>query len=588
MRELIKKWRWIEICLPTLLGVFLWGFLTYVVYDGAKGYSIADLAEQYLIRRTLVKQTPEGVDPEVTHVTLKVDTKPDRRWFEDFADTLQGLKAKSSLIIVTLPQRPPSWWLEEVQAIDQLYLVVPQEEIDREKEEARVKFAQDCAASASLACPYERDDSSILHLLVETYWPNGPPRFHTSRNLPFEGLSFLLNLKRVVPQSLEKPLEEWTPSGSSLISIGLIQGDSQVMFDPHLPYHEFIAQLATMLKNKHSVAIPPRVITYTLLVLLCGVILSLLWRIGSTPALAIFVIYSILYPYANDLGVDWFHVYIPMFDFIYVGFITFLGATYWRLSWQSYQRWRLHAKAQALSNVRELKGNFISLVSHDLNTPVAKMLGLTEIIQAKESSAQSLFRMKEDLAFVRKKIARLQLCIRAVLMTARIEGDSLHEGSISLQALVWEIEDRVGSVLATLGVPSEFLVDENDDEEKLTPFFIDVRLICYLLAAIIALFDEVQSQKIQVFMRFRFVDSNEGGGGELSCQFFSPSPFSFRAQKLIGFIDSSNCSNIEQRGFVEQSLMRLIHIFKDEWQASFSFTDESQGSKICLRIPVRL
>lgn len=79
-----------------------------------------------------------------------------------------------------------------------------------------------------------------------------------------------------------------------------------------------------------------------------------IWVRGSQPLISIFLSYYLVVPY--------------------------------RLIQEYKKRWDYQKKNEILTQVEELKTNFLSLVTHDLKTPVARIQGLTEVILGKSKN----------------------------------------------------------------------------------------------------------------------------------------------------------------------------------------------------------
>jgi two-component system phosphate regulon sensor histidine kinase PhoR len=73
-----------------------------------------------------------------------------------------------------------------------------------------------------------------------------------------------------------------------------------------------------------------------------------------------------------------FHLYIPSANMIGSLLITYLVFTGYRLAIQENLQWRSLKQAQHLRELDQMKTNFLSLVSHDLKTPLAKIQAMVE------------------------------------------------------------------------------------------------------------------------------------------------------------------------------------------------------------------
>lgn len=131
------------------------------------------------------------------------------------------------------------------------------------------------------------------------------------------------------------------------------------------------------------------------------------WIVMSHPLLAVFLCYYFFIPYRLIMEN--------------------------RRSWEIYQRHRL------LQQVEELKTNFISMMSHDLKTPIARTQGMIDIIQADPAPLSN--RQREALDTIRHSSDDLLKFINSILQYGRIESENieLHLQSKDVNQLLEEV-----------------------------------------------------------------------------------------------------------------------------------------------------
>lgn len=136
-----------------------------------------------------------------------------------------------------------------------------------------------------------------------------------------------------------------------------------------------------------------------------------------------------------------------------------------RRSWEYYQKNRL------LKQVEELKGNFISMMSHDLKTPIARIQGMTDVIVTDSTPVSS--RQREAVDTIKHSADDLLKFINAILNYSRIESEGVH---LQLQS------KDINAILAEVIRKNEFLakvkrVQIISELEPLFPISIDPDLI---------------------------------------------------------------------------------------------------------------
>jgi signal transduction histidine kinase len=104
-----------------------------------------------------------------------------------------------------------------------------------------------------------------------------------------------------------------------------------------------------------------------------------------------------------------------------------------RRSWEYYQRNKL------LSQVEELKTNFISMMSHDLKTPLARIQGMTDMILGDQQPLSSL--QREAVDTIRHSSEDLLKFISAILNYGKIEseGVELHMQSRDVNSILKDV-----------------------------------------------------------------------------------------------------------------------------------------------------
>lgn len=194
----------------------------------------------------------------------------------------------------------------------------------------------------------------------------------------------------------------------------------------------------TLIDNNAPVKLPPIVgIIMTVLISALTVYVTLALKparglviLGST--LGILAILATLAFLAFDLWFDLAHPFLAIF-LCYYFFIPYRLIKENRRSWEYYQKHKL------LSEVEQLKTNFISMMSHDLKTPIARITGMTEVIY--KDPVQLSPHQREALDTIRHSSDDLLKFINAILQYGSIEsqGVQLHKQSKDINALVAEV-----------------------------------------------------------------------------------------------------------------------------------------------------
>lgn len=196
--------------------------------------------------------------------------------------------------------------------------------------------------------------------------------------------------------------------------------------------------IETLIRNDSPVR-GPSWVDFASVFLICLVTISVLFTAKPTRGLLImgaalltFIILAglLFWPW----GV-WISVAHPLLAFFLCSyfFIPYRLIVENRRSWEIFQKHRL------LQQVEELKTNFISMMSHDLKTPIARIQGMTDVIERDPSPLSSP--QREALDTIRSSGDDLLRFINSILQYGRIEAQQiqLHRQSKDINALIEEV-----------------------------------------------------------------------------------------------------------------------------------------------------
>ncbi len=117
-------------------------------------------------------------------------------------------------------------------------------------------------------------------------------------------------------------------------------------------------------------------------------------------------------------------VWLPMAHPLLAIFSAYYLSVPYRLLQEHRQRSHLQRKTEILMKVEELKTNFLSLVTHDLKTPVARIQGLAEVLLRK-AAERLVERDRETLSHIIESTDELNRFISSILELAKIESAEL-------------------------------------------------------------------------------------------------------------------------------------------------------------------
>ncbi|AZZ37832.1 histidine kinase [Bdellovibrio sp. qaytius] len=230
----------------------------------------------------------------------------------------------------------------------------------------------------------------------------------------------------IVGSDLEKDPDDYVMTPYSRITTAMTKAELQAN------------QIQTLIDNSAPIRAPkPINIAITILISLLTVYVTLSLKparglaILGTALITLAVI-STFFFVSFGIWFDLAHPFLAIF-LCYYFFIPYRLIRENRKSWEYYQKHKL------LSEVEELKTNFISMMSHDLKTPIARITGMTEVIYKDPQQLSS--HQREALDTIRHSSDDLLKFINAILQYGSIEsqGVQLHKQSKDINTLVADV-----------------------------------------------------------------------------------------------------------------------------------------------------
>jgi two-component system phosphate regulon sensor histidine kinase PhoR len=239
---------------------------------------------------------------------------------------------------------------------------------------------------------------------------------------------------------------------------------------------ETIANIIYNLINDNWIHELPWFICILFLAIILGLTLWIIFQYPESVALVFLgflataiIISSVAF---FDLKSIWLPLEAPMALIVF----TYIIITGYRLGESEKHSWKSEQELHYLSEVESLKNNFLSLISHDLKNPLAKIQGITDRLMNDKDSPLSEV-VKEDLTTIRRTSDELRQYITSILQLTRVEARD-----IKLNKEVCDINTVVEDVLARLkplAQQKKIII-----ETHLEPIFsieLDRSLICEVL-----------------------------------------------------------------------------------------------------------
>lgn len=271
-------------------------------------------------------------------------------------------------------------------------------------------------------------------------------------DLPF-GDSKLINFRgpaQTFPTvTLPQVLRGQVPAGffnRKIVVIGVADSDSHVFQTPlgTMTRAEIYANIIDNMLNHRW--IKPVPYTLVLLYLLIVVVLTV-WILFQYPQL---VAWSALAALSLAMGTlslflfDQTYYWLPLFAPMASLFATYIVFVSYQLTLTENLTWRLEQERKNLLELEAMKGNFVSLISHDLKTPIAKIQAICDRLihgKAKEDGGSTI--AQDALKSIRRESTELHRYIQSILKISHVESNSLklQRDATDLNELVEHVRD---------------------------------------------------------------------------------------------------------------------------------------------------
>lgn len=158
---------------------------------------------------------------------------------------------------------------------------------------------------------------------------------------------------------------------------------------------------------------------YLLLVVLAAV--AIIFSYPQSVA-AVFMVWLGLGTTALSIWIfDSFYFWIPAFSPLILALFSYIVFIGYQLSLKENQTWRLEQEKKILGELEQLRNNFISLISHDLKTPIAKIQAICDRLLAGKPDEET----RSGLQSLRKESMELHRYIQSILQVSRMESSPI-------------------------------------------------------------------------------------------------------------------------------------------------------------------
>ena len=480
---------WLHFGIPIIIGLFVIMLIIHILHFGGPRESMAARAESEILRFSLASSTTPNT--RNTHRILSFSVSDSDLMTMSRAPNLLLNDAHISeyaSVLEYVARHNPRWivlsWLTHAHPMTPEYLAPITSLIDRlnirDRTTIAINFfasgninknyakryniveARDCYHEINLHCTYAPEWSWMPQQIFSRFLPSTESILST--NLPHHLPNLVLNLPTIssIPNfnfmDTRDPVAGRIPS-NAIVFIGnmatqdimfrdnkeVLQRTYTAQSEPRrslqqdgTPWHIFWAGVTMMLTESRAINVAPRFVIYGLAVLLGCLIFLLAFRRVDYWTFVIPILVVSLVLVINFITIGKFYYYLPVTP-ILIACITAIPAAIFVISTlNNYRKWKLLAMARRAEESGDLKQNFLQLISHNLNTPIAQLKGLLEILTINSPQNLSLNRALNLVDYVR-------LAARSALATSAVSSRTLNPQRRSLRSLMEGFLDDEGS-----------------------------------------------------------------------------------------------------------------------------------------------
>ena len=208
---------------------------------------------------------------------------------------------------------------------------------------------------------------------------------------------------------------------------------------PKIIVHAQIIQ--SLLQNKTILGIP-KWVSYTLSIFIAILLSVTISRVKPPHSLIFTIILLVGIIFTSWLLFSIFGLWLYVTHLVLTVFVVFYIWVPFRAIGEYQTRFAFQEEAKLMKKVDNLKQNFISLMSHDLKTPVAKIAGLADITLAQNLMGEGL---KKNLNSIIEATKELNRFITSILDLTKVESRN-----ITLNKVSKDINPIIENIVETL------------------------------------------------------------------------------------------------------------------------------------------
>jgi len=230
-----------------------------------------------------------------------------------------------------------------------------------------------------------------------------------------------------------------------IVLIGASSMDEQFVRTPvgTLSRTEYLANTIDNLKNNLWIKRFPKSYYYVYLFILTALCFLILHNFRQGLTVSSLILLSILATATSIILFDVFNMWLPIMSPIAIVILSYIILMNHLLSESEYSVWKAEKKEESSREMNELKNNFVSLFSHDLKTPLAKIHAISD--RMLQSTVYGEQEIKNEMQKIQAETKELNRYIQSILQVTRIEA-----GEFNLNVHPHDINELIENCIITM------------------------------------------------------------------------------------------------------------------------------------------
>ena len=218
------------------------------------------------------------------------------------------------------------------------------------------------------------------------------------------------------------------------------------------PPHIHWAQIAHMSKARNFIKVVPQFYSNIFIAITIALLIYALFKSSMSSFVFAGAGLLIFWFFLSAFSFLFLKLYLLSFTYYYLISVLLIGGVFLKFANYLLSNWQLEVKNRNLKKSYHLKQNFISLISHNLNTPIAKLTTIMEVLPA-----------HKDLNEAKTLINEMEYTIKTVLSRSEVLEKNYKLNSYIFSQLLEQINLAFNKFSRLHHINSELLAEDDEN-----------------------------------------------------------------------------------------------------------------------------